>query len=143
MRLLLEKQCKEQALKLADGLLEGVPFTLLWFDLDTTEGNVAFVGCRISLAGTIRAFETLLASWEGTATRTPFPLRPDECEALMAAVHETIEAPAGIGFALLIGRGDCTAYIAKAEREGVKTLLSKELLPAWRAELDRRKEHQQ
>jgi len=42
-----------------------------------------------------------------------------------------VNAPPGVGYALLIGSGELTSYHANGDREGVIEMLEKELLPHW------------
>ena len=132
LRLQLETLCSRQFERLASGPLRAYLFTLLMFDFGES-GNVAFKTC-LDRSALIETFEALLASWKEKRLRVGFGppgILPGLDE--IKAAGESIERSEAVGYALLVGAGELSSYIAVGERAGVAEMIEKTLLPAWRA----------
>lgn len=133
VRLVLEQQCAGVFMKLVARELRGYDFTLVAFDYGG--GNVAFKTTleRSTLVETIKA---MLERWrtgrlpERPGSVSPL-LGPTELGHLNAIISGLL--PAGTGFALVVGKGDWTVYIASTGRADA-TALFKDLLPRFEAE---------
>jgi hypothetical protein len=142
VRLVLEKQCADAFMQLRRGALAAVDFTLLFFDYgeEGQTGNVAFK-TTLSAFEVVEAFTLLTNSWKSRLPRVGFgPLKGAKIHerATIEAIAESIKRPEGVGFALLVGRGELTSYIASGARgtgekgEGVHAMIENDLLPRWR-----------
>lgn len=137
VRLVLEQQCASAFTKFVAPLARrGYELTLLAFDFgDDQPGNVAFKTSlqRPPLIATVKA---LLERWQtGDAPdydRSVQLLSPDGLKALGALIKE--ELPAGVGYAIINGRGATTIYIANGDRESMTEMLARELVPQWERE---------
>lgn len=125
IRHVLQKQCLEAAKRLADGPLKQMEHTLVFFDFGEG-GDVAFA-TTLEKHDLLDTWSRLLRGWDGDQTRTPGPLN----EAQLRECIPVVNAPAGIGFALLCGIGAATSYIASCHREGMEATIREELLPNW------------
>jgi hypothetical protein len=134
VRLVLEQQCA-LAFKAIweDRSAREHGLTLLLFDFGfdgDVHRNVAF---KTSLFKDelIDSFEKLLGSWGGEPVREPVP---GVNTADLNDYGKTVEGmlPAGVGFAILVGRRSATAYIASSARDCMIEMLERELLPTWK-----------
>ncbi len=131
-RVWLETECGRTAKRLSGSCLAGEHFTLLFFDLGES-GHVAFV-TTLTMTELVVAFTFLLQNWKSGLPRVAFS-RPGErlmSRKEVIACGNEVQAPPGVGYALLIGKGERTSYIADGERSGVATMIETELLPNWR-----------
>jgi len=133
VRLLLERQCSDVFFALLRRLeaVQDAEITLVVFDFGG--GNVAFK-TMLNRDEIVTAFEILLDHWLGGGrSRQPVPGVDAELLKLLGDQAKRL-LPAGIGFILLLGSGDRTAYISTAERSDVVRMVETELLPMWRGE---------
>lgn len=133
-RLWLQSEVSKTGRRLAEAELKGLHFTLIFFDLGGP-GHVAFIS-TLSRPEMIDAWRQLLASWKAHRPRVGFA-KPGQRVATAAEVHaagEAVNAPPGVGYALLIGSGELTSYHANGDREGVTELLEMELFPNWESD---------
>lgn len=129
VRLVLEQQCADVFRALHGGALAERDFTILLFDYGV--GNVAFK-TKLALAALVSTWTMLLDSWRGLATRRPLPgVGPLQLQ--QYGKEAASRVPAGVGFALLIGEDEESAYIATADRTDMLRMVGNELLPKWRA----------
>lgn len=141
VRLLLEQQCADVFLKTLLPLFGFAPVTLIIADYGEPQPlhNVAFK-TTLGVHELITTAELLVERW----TRPPeklllphdYPHRDRYAlPVLERATQATKDAlAAGIGHAIIVGRGKATNYISSMDRGGVSEMLRETLLPAWRQE---------
>jgi hypothetical protein len=130
-RLELEAECVKafNVLRVAPDL-RGHDLTLLFFDYGD-KGNVAFK-TSLSVGTLADTFETLIRCWRTGVGRKGVPgIGEFQLTRLQKALKKT---PEGVGCALLIGRGERTAYIGRCDRADMIRMLENELIPNWRSE---------
>jgi hypothetical protein len=138
-RLQLERTCAGMFMGVRDVVMP-CPQTLLLFDFGEPGAfqNVAFK-TTLDQAELVGTAESLIASFARNEQRIisaadmrdlrlpPSALFVDVINALKQTVR------AGIGFALLLGKGDAVMYGSNANREDVANMIRNDLLPRWRA----------
>jgi hypothetical protein len=143
VRNILEGQCAKLFRATMSALPKDAAATLLLVDYGEKGApfsNTAYI-TSLPLAELIVAVEALVLRWRSGSTesvphdREQHGWVPDAAElvGIGRAVKEVV--PAGVGFALLFGRGGDSQYLATIERAGMIELFENELLPTWRAEV--------
>lgn len=139
VRLVLEQQCSKLFRLLMSALPPDAAATLFFVDYGEPGPfkNSAYI-TALPKPDLIATVEALVQRWKCGSTGAVLHDRgahgwvPDATmlEALFRLMKEYV--PAGVGFALLFGKGACTQYISSCDRAGMATILEDELLPAWR-----------
>jgi hypothetical protein len=135
VRLVLERQCGDAFMEvLAPMCREGADMTLIMCDYGD-KGNVAFK-TSLSRLDLVRTAEALIERWRtGIVPLCPPDIELPDPETFMLLGDELKKrTPAGVGFAVIMGRGALTLYVATIAREDVIALLENEALPHWRAD---------
>lgn len=143
VRLVLEQQCSKLFRVLMSALPPDAAATLMMVDYGEPARfkNTAYI-TALTKPELVEAAEALVLRWKTGAPResllhdrTTHGWVPDGpmLEALARLIKGVV--PAGVGFALMFGKGGATQYIATLDRRGVAQLLENELLPAWRSEV--------
>ena len=146
VRLHLEGECARafMVLRQFKAIEERCPLTLIAFDYgDGAVDPFAHVAFKTSLdrKALIRTVEALLRSWSRQTPRVVSRqlaerVRLPDTDAVLACrdlVRSHLRE--SVGFAILFGVGECVYYVATGDREGVRELFERILLPAWREEL--------
>jgi hypothetical protein len=117
-RLMIESHCASVFRVIEDALPRPVELTFVVFDYGDG-GNVAFATTltRPEFHDVLRGALRRWATGIGVADQGAELLNGTELEALYRVARTAL--PEAFGFALLVGRGDMTVYIASAARDGV------------------------
>lgn len=144
VRLVLEQQCSKLFRVLMSALPPDTAATLLLVDYGEPGPfkNSAYI-TSLPPAELITTVEALVQRWacgsQGAVLydRSLHGWVPDA--ELLDALGQLIKqhVPAGVGFAILFGKGGGSQYLATCDREGMAKLFANDLLPTWRSEVAR------
>lgn len=139
VRLVLEQHCAKLFRVLMSALPPDAAATLFFVDYGEPGPfkNSAYISA-LSKPELIATVESLVQRWKcGSAgavlhDRVAHGWVPDAT--MLEALGRLLKGymPAGVGFALLFGKGAGSQYLATCDRSGMAKLLEDELLPAWR-----------
>lgn len=142
VRLILEEQCSTLFRTVMKALPKDATATLLFVDYGEAGEpfkNTAYI-TSLTRPELITTVEALVQRWkcgsqgEVLHDRALHGWVPGG--ELLEGIGKLMKAyvPAGVGFALLFGKGGGTQYLATIDRPGMTALFENELLAAWRAE---------
>ncbi len=142
VRLVLEQQCSKLFRVLVSALPPDTAATLLLVDYGGPGPfkNSAYI-TSLPKAELIATVESLVQRWkcgsqgEVLHNRAVHGWVPGA--ALLEALAQLLKryVPAGVGFALLFGKGGGSQYISTCDRAGMAELFERELLTHWRQEV--------
>jgi hypothetical protein len=144
VRLLLERQCATLFRVLMSALPPDAAATLIFVDYGEPGlfKNTAYI-TALKRPELITTVEALVQRWKCGSSGEVLHDRerhgwvPDATmlEALGRLIKKHV--PAGVGFALLFGKGGGSQYLATCDREGMTKMFEDDWLPRWREEVAR------
>lgn len=143
VRLTHERECARVFGQMLDAKVLRCPFTLITFGFGGGSFSSVEFKTTLTLPELIETVERLLHDWRTTPIRVidagaAASLELPGMDGLIAAKDFVCEQIGSRGFALVCGLGAATQYISNGARPEMVRLFEDDLLPNWRAAVQRK-----